>query len=65
MHKSKEMNAPPQMQNPSNTTCNEKLLFFLDNTTIKIHMKVQKACHEVYNLPTLSNISQSIYKSYK
>jgi hypothetical protein len=35
---------------------------FDDNATIKIHMRAQKACHEVYILQSLSNISQSTYK---
>ena len=33
MHKVKEMNAPPQMQNSPNETCYEKLIFN-DNATI-------------------------------
>ena len=61
MHKSKEKNAPPQMQNSPNATCHEKLPFD-DNATIKIHMRAQKACHEVYNLLSFSNIWQSTYK---
>jgi hypothetical protein len=27
-------------------------------------MTAQKACHKVYNQPSFSNISQSIYKDY-
>ena len=63
MHKDEEMNTPPQMQNSPNATCHEKLLFD-DNATIKNHMTAQKACHKVYNQPSFSNISQSIYKDY-